>query len=220
MPVPPENSKHHEQTQPEEGLTLSGVFTQVYEELKRQNPHREVNLENPVFVSVSDDSDWHRKRVGRMVYDSAIIITVGGKNWLVAKATQTDGYPADMFSDDLTAIPYDPADKSEEEINNEAQQLIGDSTYFKNSLVFALYNGRLGFNSKGRFDTKVHSSLESPPNEFITQEMVVHNSWVYPDLRPVVTSPVNYKPEFIPALTEAISKTLSWAGKDEVKLEV
>lgn len=65
-----------------EGLSVYQVLEGVYNFLKDLGG-KEITLPFQVRVEIANDSDWHRTRVGYMIYEKVLMLRVDGREWAV-----------------------------------------------------------------------------------------------------------------------------------------
>ena len=70
-------------------------------------------------------------------------------------------------------------------------------------------NGQLALNKDGRFSQKVFDLLRPKIQEFIAKDLETDLRYFTMDLRPVVKSDVQYKPEFVVFLRETLRTVLA-----------
>lgn len=189
-----------------QGLSARELLKGVYNTLK--DGGREIKLPSKAMAEIANDSDWHRTRVGYTGYESAILLKVGEKEWTVAFGTACGSYPADPYNCDIAAVSVSTNGKSNKEIVKEIHGALEKGSYFRNSLIYAMADGQLAINKDGRFDQKVLELLGPRVQEFIAQDLETDSRYFTMDLRPVVKSAVQYKPEFVVFLSDTFRTVL------------
>lgn len=191
-----------------QGLSARQLLEGVYSLFKEKLNGREIKLPSRALSLIADDSDWHRTRVGYTGYDTAVLLRVGAKEWAVAFGTKCGSYPADPYNCDIAAVPISLNEKSDEEIAKEIHEALERSSYFYNSLIYAMADGRLAVRNN-RFGQKVLELLKPKVQEFIAQDLEIDPRYFTMDLRPLVKSSVQYKPEFVAFLFEMLCAVLA-----------
>jgi hypothetical protein len=70
-------------------------------------------------------------------------------------------------------------------------------------------DGQLTLNKSGHFGQKVLELLKPKIREFIAQELEIDSRYFTMDLRPVVKSAVQYKPDFVIFLRDTLRTVLA-----------
>jgi len=192
-----------------QGLSARQLLEGVYNSFKDELDGREVKLPSKAMAEIANDSDWHRTRVGYTGYETAVLLKIGGKEWVISFGTACGSYPADPYDCDIAAVPISTNGKSDEEIAKEIHEALEKGSYFRNSLIYAMADGQLAISKGGRFGSKVLELLRPRVQEFIAQKLEIDSRYFTMDLRPVVKSAVRYKPEFIAFLFDIFRSVLA-----------
>ena len=191
-----------------QGLSVRELLESVYNALK--DGGREIKLPAKAMAKIADDSDWHRTRVGYTGYESATLLKVGDKEeWTVAFGTKCGSYPSYPYNCDIAAVQLSGNGKSDEEVAVEIYNSLEGNIYFRNSLIYANDDGRLAISKNMQFGQKVLELLRPKVQEFISQDLETDSRYLTMDLRPVVKSAVQYKPEFVVFLCDTLRTVLS-----------
>jgi len=190
-------------------LSARQILEGVYNSLKDKIDGKETKLPSKATAEIANDSDWHRTRVGYTGYETAVLLMVDGKEWAVAFGTKCGSYPSDPYNCDIAAVPVSTNGKSDEEIAKEIHEALEEGIYFHNSLIYAMADGRLAISKDSRFGSKVLELLRPRVQEFIAQELETDFRYFTMDLRPVVKSAVQYRPEFIAFLFDTFRSVLA-----------
>lgn len=188
-------------------LSARELLEGVYNVLK--NGGREIKLPSKAMAKIADDSDWHRTRVGYTGYESATLLKVGEKEWVVAFGTACGDYPADPYNCDIVAVQFSGNGKSDEQVAAEIHDALEGNRCFRHSLVYVMANGQLVVNKDGHFGQKVLELLRPKVQEFIAQDLETDPRYFTLDLRPVVKSAVQYKAEFVGFLYDTLRAVLA-----------
>lgn len=194
--------------QVETGVSVRALLKSAYEILSKRNPHRDIILPKSALTEIADGSDDHKTSTGFMGYDSTKLFQFNGKIWVVARGETCGGYPKDSYDSDILAVEF-PDKTPPLKISKDLTQRIRDSSYFRNSLVFGMADGCLGFNDHGKFGMQVFNLLEPRLGEFVAQK-AEYNTSVY--LASTMEHPakkrVLYKPEFANVLSDTLEIVL------------
>jgi len=190
-------------------LSARELLEGVYNALK--DGGREINLPSKAKAKIANDSDWHRTRVGYTGYESATLLKIGDKKWAVAFGNKCGDYPTDSYNCDIAAVELSDKGKrkSYDEQATEVHDALERNSYFRHSLIYAMANGQLALNKDGRFSQKVFDLLRPKIQEFIAKDLETDLRYFTMDLRPVVKSDVQYKPEFVVFLRETLRTVLA-----------
>lgn len=192
-----------------QGLSARQLLEGVYNLLKDKLDGREIKLLLKAMAEIANDSDWHRTRVGYTGYETAVLLKIDDKEWAVAFGTACGSYPADPYNCDIAAVPVSTNGKSNEEIAKEIHKTLSRGGYFRDSLIYAMADGRLAINKDGRFGQKVLELLKPKIQEFIAQDLETDSRYLHMDLRPVVKSVAQYKPGFVAFLYDTLRTVLA-----------
>ena len=190
-----------------QGLSAKELLEGVYNALKKDG--REVKLPSKAMAEIANDSDWHRTRIGYTGYESATLLKIGDKEWVVAFGTKCGSYPADPYNCDIAAVQLSGDGKSDEEVASEIHDALRGNSYFCHSLIYAMADGQLALNKDERFGQKVLDLLRPKVQEFIAQDLETDSRYFTMDLRPVVKSAVQYKPEFVGFFRDTLHTVLA-----------
>lgn len=190
-------------------LTVRELLKNTYESLERRNPHQEIALPEPALSLIADDSDWHRTRRGYMKYEKTNLFQFNGKKWAISRGESYGSYPARPYDSDFLALELSTEGKSSEQIQKELIEGIGDSSYFRNSLICGMADGNLILNSSGKFGKKMLELLKPKLPDFVTQKpeydtsVILASTLQHPTIKEML-----YKPTFVGFLTETIETIL------------
>lgn len=190
-----------------QGLSARELLEGVYEALKGDG--REIKLLSKATAEIADDSDWHRDRRGYTGYESATLLKIGDKEWLVAFGTRCGGYPADPYNCDIAIMRFFGDGTSDERTATEVYDTLKENCYFRKSIIYAMTSGQLMVKSDGYFSQKVLELLKPSIQGFITQDLETNPDCFTMDGRPVITTFIQYKPEFVAFLYDAFRKILA-----------
>lgn len=190
-----------------QGLSARELLEGAYNALKKGG--KEIKLPSKATAEIANDSDWHRTRIGYTGYESATLLKIGNKEWVVAFGTKCGSYPADPYNCDIVAVQLSGDGKPNEEVVSEIHDALEGNSYFRHSLIYAMADGQLALNKDGRFGQKVLALLRPKVQEFIAQELETDSRYFTMDLRPVVKSTVQYKPEFVGFLCDTLRIVLA-----------
>ncbi len=186
-----------------ESLSVEELFEGVNEYLVDNNCSEKITFSENIIVEVADDSDWHRTRKGYMIYEDTNLCMFGEKKYLIALALSTEGYPANKYSCDLTAVEL-----SEDDTSKELEEELKESTYFKNSLILAVENGGLGA-VRNKYGDRIISFLENKSNDLIAQEPEYNKKYItMTTLGPLCTERTKYKKEAVNEVGRELEKIL------------
>ena len=152
-----------------------------------------------------------------MGYESADLFQFDGKTWAIARGEACGSYPADPYNTDILALKFElrrpikrgrTKRKTEKQIQEELSETIKRSSYFRNSLICGMADGRLTLTENGRFTESMLRLLQPRISDFIAQNLETRTDVIHTDLRPVVSKAVEYKPEFVDFLVETIETVL------------
>jgi len=113
-------------------------------------------------------------------------------------------YPADPYSSDIIALLISPDGKSDEELAQEIYKAIETTSYFHDSIICGMTDGRLFLKENAHFGKKMMGILQSGIKDYIAQSLETDPTVFHMDLRPVVKSSMKYKPEFVDFLKDSI----------------
>jgi len=192
----------------EKNLNVTELLEQTYSILcNRHNPQK-IILPRRARAEIADDSDYHRTRTGYMAYKSVGLFKLNNKTWAITKGEAAGDYPADPYDSDITAIEFEPHNKTDEQMQKELYDSIQESSYFINSLIHSMSNGELA-TSKGKFCGCMSSILNSSIYEFIAQMPEYHPEYLsLSTLSPFCTRQTLYKNKFADFLANTIEKAL------------
>ena len=193
-------------------LTAGEVLAAVFADLERKFGTKTVTFdgvrnEKPM-AEIADDSDYHRSRTGYSAYDSARILEVGRRECCVALGQACGGYPADPYDRDIVCFDISTQGKTNKQITKEVHAALCQSSYFRNSLILSLANGKLASGHKVKGESVI-KAIGPRISEFIAQEVKTDESLVsLVDLQPLVISPVLYRPEFVSFLSGVLEMAI------------
>lgn len=188
------------------GISARELLKGVYDTFKKSG--REVKLPSKAMAEIASDSDLHRTRIGYTSYESATLLKIGDKVWAVSFGTACGDYPAEPYNCDIVAIQFSSDEKTDEETALEIHRVLEGAHYFRNSLIYAMANGELALNKCGRFGQKVFDLLAPRAQEFVAKGLEIDPEHFTMDLRPVVRSAIQYKPEFVVFLHDLLTTVL------------
>ncbi len=123
------------------GIDGGTVITELYESLKQLG--EEISLGNDeARAEISNDSDWHRTRVGYSVYESFLVIN---KKWLVSIGKKSKSYTTEVFDRDLFVQMCDESELmiDSDALKEYANMSIRRASYFKRSFLVSTADGNL-----------------------------------------------------------------------------
>jgi len=187
-------------------LFVRELLENTYEKLGERNDYTEIVLPEIVQSEIADDSDWHRTRTGYIGYDKVRFFNFNDKSWLIGNGKSFGDYPARPFDSDILGLELTVSENLTE-VYNEFQNKVG--SYFSNSLIQGMADGRLGVSKNTRFAEKMWDLLKPRFNEFVAQ-MPEYNKEILSinTLTPVNKSPMKYKPGLVDFLAKTIEKVL------------
>ncbi len=192
-----------------EGLNVRELLKSTYLRLYERHNPQVVVFSNRALAEIANDSDYHRTRVGYMGYDSAGLFQFDGKTWAISRGEKCGGYPAEPYDSDLLALEFLAEGKTPKQIQEELGEGIGQSSYFRNSLIFGMADGNLSLNKEGRFGEKMLKRLQPEIQRFIAQEPEYDRSVILVStLQYPTTKNMLYKPEFADFLADSIEAVL------------
>ena len=193
----------------DQGLSARELLTETFNDLRSKLRGKVVNLSSKATAEIANDSDWHRTRIGYTGYESAVLVDNISKQWAIAFGNKCGSYPADPYNCDIAAVPVSTDGKSEEQVAKEVHEALEGNSYFRNSLIYAMADGKLAVSREGRFGQRVLELLRPKVQEFIAQDLETDSRYFTMDLRPVVKSDVRYKREFVAFLSDIIQAALT-----------
>jgi hypothetical protein len=177
-----------------QGLSARELLEGVYNTFKKNG--KEIKLLSKAMPEIACDFD----RAGYTKYESAVILEINGKKWAVSLGIACGGYLADPYNCDIAAVKLSENISSEEEVVKEIYDALERNKYFRHSLIYAMADGNLCVNKSGVFSEKVFEILDSRIQTYIAQDLEIDSQYITLNLRPVVTSAVRYKREFVNVL--------------------
>jgi len=187
-------------------LFAEDLLQKVYESFQGE----EICLPRKAMPEIADDSDYHRTNIGYACYQKAKIISIEGKEWVLSYGNNYEGYPAKEYLCDIVAIKV--AREKDKKAEGIFKKLL-DNHYFCHSLIYARHNGKLSVKQKGDFGQVINEKLSDKIKNFTAQDLQIDQSLTSTiDFEAVVKSPVKYKPEFVPFLTEVFYEILNTTG--------
>lgn len=194
----------------EKTLSVHDLLRSTCRFLGRRYSRHSIHFPDGVCTEIADDSDWHRTRRGYMRYRSAKILRIGGKRWVLARGEKSGSYPADAYDSDIIAIRIADQGKIDAKLVEGVAQAIREGSYFKNTLVCGLADGRLACYARSPFADPMAAWLRSVADRIIAQNARHDDRYLsLSTLQPIVTSTMKYWPEAARLLAEAIKETLS-----------
>ncbi len=192
------------------GLNVRELLKETYSRLSSKNNPREIILPNYAFAEIADDSDWHRIRVGSMRYNTVRLFNFNKKCWAISRGERCGSYPAERYDSDLLALEFILGEKTPEQIQEELNEKIEGSSYFRNSLIFGMADGNLALTLDGRFTQEMYEKLGPELQRFILQEPEYNTEVILAStLQHPTTKNMLYKPEFADFLACSIEEILS-----------
>lgn len=192
-----------------QGLSARELLSETFNDLQIKLDGKSINLPSMAAAEIANDSDWHRTRIGYTGYESAVLVKNGNKQWVIAFGTKFGSYPTNPYNCDIAAVPISVDEKPDDQVAKEIHDALEGNNYFRNSLIYAMADGRLAVNSEGRFGQKVFEFLQPKIREFIAQELETDSRFLTMDLHPVMKSAVRYKREFVIFLSETLQAALA-----------
>jgi hypothetical protein len=176
---------------------------------QRLNP-RKIILQEGVLTEIANDSDWHRTREGYMQYNSAALYSINDKTIMFALGTACGGYPADPYDSDIMAFEFETNSKSAKCISEELKKKIRKSTYFQNSILIGLSDGRLDSSkSQNQLMLNFWALIGKRIPKFTAKPMKTDRNLINPStMSYLVTSSVKYNLDFPKFLVDSFEKTL------------
>ena len=189
-------------------LTGRELLTSVYGILKKDG--KEITFPPfTAYAEIGDDSDGHRERKGYTNYESAALINISGKEYLIALGKKFGSYPADPYDCDIFAAPFNGLGKSDEEMLERAGDALRRNDYFEQSIIVTMATGSLGIRPDGDFGSRIRPIIEREAGAFVAQNLEVDPNHVTLSLQPIVISSMKYKPEFVAFLCDTFRKVLT-----------
>jgi hypothetical protein len=203
-------------------LSASRVFLGALNKLREvvgESAWEYLDFDRGVGAEVADDSDYHRRRKGSMVYTQGRLVEVDGQRWFLVLGTRTHGYPADLYGGDISAVQV-PGEISAVASARDLtlveflkSYIRRQSTYFKNSLILFTYDGRMalhrGLDGSNPFSREMLNRVDVRRLQgFIVQEREIDPEHFFPDGRSVISRAVRYRPDLVDFLAKAIHETL------------
>ncbi|MBU3913502.1 MAG: hypothetical protein KKB21_04490 [Nanoarchaeota archaeon] len=199
-----------EVTEQQKGLHVRDLLKNAYDKLNQQHKNREIIFPNRALTEIADDSDWHRSRTGHMGYESARAFQFNGKVWVVARGEKCGSYPAEPYDSDVMALEFPLKGRITKATKEELARKIGESSYFRNSLIYGMADGNLAVSKRGRFGKQMLELLGPKVQEFIAQKPEYDRSVILAStLRYPTTKNMLYKPEFADFLAESFEAVLT-----------
>jgi hypothetical protein len=201
------------------GLSVRELLKKTYDNLAKRNEHQQIVLTEGSLAEIANDSDWHRTRIGYMKYERANLFQFNNKNWAVARGEKYGDYPAEPYDSDLSAFELLIEDKTPGKIQEKLRSVIRGNSYFRNSLIYGLNDGRLaiGPNSdwfSNPFRSRMAELLKPRIDDFVLQKPEYDTRFILAStLQYPATKVTLYKPNFVDFLTETIETVL----KENVK---
>ena len=178
-------------------LTGRELLTEAYEILTKNA--KQIKLK--ACAEIADDSDYHRSAKGYMMYEKvSLIYFSNGKNWCIGNGKAYGRYPAERYDSDILAL------KTKDNIG-EIVKSIEASTYFENSLIYAVADGNLCLGT--RFNNAMLERLRPNIGKYIAQKPEYDRQMLLlSTLEPVVKKPIKYKESFAKFIAESIEQVL------------
>jgi hypothetical protein len=190
-------------------LSVHDLLRSVCRLLGRKLSRHTLHFPEGVCTEIADDSDWHRTRRGFMRYRSAKVVRLGGKRWVLARGEKSGSYPADAYDSDIIAIRIADQGKVDAKLVDQVAQSIREGSYFKNTLVCGLADGRLACYERSLFAKPMAERLRALLNRLIAEDVKRDERYLsLSDLQPIVTSSMKYRPEAVRILAEIIKQIL------------
>ncbi|MEK6855163.1 MAG: hypothetical protein AABX73_02990 [Nanoarchaeota archaeon] len=192
------------------GIHVRDLLKGAYEKLNQKHKNREITFPNKVLTEIADDSDYHRFRTGYMGYGSARAFQFNGKFWVVARGEKCGSYPAEPYDSDVLALEFPLKGRITKATKDELARKIGESSYFRNSLIYGMEDGNLAVSERGNFGRQMLELLKPKIKEYITQEpeynreVILTSTLQYP-----IRKPMLYKQEFSDFLAESFEAVLT-----------
>ena len=197
-------------TEQQKGLHVRDLLREAYEKLSQQHENKEITFPNRVLTEIANDTDWHRSRTGYMGYKSARTFQFNGKIWVVARGEKCGSYPAEPYDSDIMALEFPLKRRITKATQEELVRKVGESSYFRNSLIYGMADGNLAVSERGRFGKQMLDLLRPKIQEFIAQEPEYDRSIILAStLQYPTTKNMLYKPEFADFLAESFKSVLS-----------
>jgi len=194
----------------EEGLYVGEAFDEAFEHMKRKLNGKEIILSETPQAEIANDSDWHRSREGYFIYRKVMIAVVEGKECVVALGTASGDYPADPYCCDIVAFRISSEGKSEEELKELICNELVRGSYFKNSVVIAMDNGRTTINPDGPFAEFIKkTAYEWTPAEYTAKPVEYQEGVLTGDCRKVVKSSKRYTEQFPAHLSDMVCDAIA-----------
>lgn len=189
-------------------LSVKELLKKVYATLIERNKPQEIVLPKPADAEIADDSDYERTAIGYMRYKTVNLFKFGSKTYMIGNGEKFGKYPAEPFDSDLLAL---------EVLVNESTELkenlfkeIETSTYFRNSLIYGMDDGRVQISMQSKLGVKLGEIIQTKLIDFVAQKPEYDKRYFsVSTLKPINTKCMTYKPKFADFLVETIEKILS-----------
>jgi hypothetical protein len=188
----------------QKSLSAREVLQGVYQKFKTLEGVKEINLPTPAFAEIELDADWHRIDRKYICYDSALIVEINGRKWVIAFGFEDRGGVFSRY--DIAAVSVPPGIKVEENTQETVKGLLEVNGYFCSSLLFAEPAGSLCVRGCFREEVK---ALSPKIKKFVAKRCEINPNYLSPlDLTPLVVSGIQYKVEFVDFLFKAFQEIL------------
>jgi hypothetical protein len=190
-------------------LSVNELLKNAYEILSERNKNREIVFSHKILTEIASDNDWHKNKIGYMVYKSARAFEFNNKTWIIARGEKCRGYPAECYDSDILALESRSKEEMTKIGKKELEKRIGESKYFRNSLIYGMVDGNIAVNENGRFAKKMLNLLKPKIEDYIAQKpeydyrMILLSTMQNPPIKVML-----YKPKFSNFLAESFETIL------------
>ncbi|MFA5197788.1 MAG: hypothetical protein WC437_05220 [Patescibacteria group bacterium] len=191
-------------------LTAKESFDKAFKHMRKKLNGKEVVLSESPQAEIANDSDWHRERVGYFIYKKVMTAVIDGKECVIALGTASGDYPADPYGCDIVAFRISLDGKSEKEVKELICKKLIEGSYFKNSVVIAMDDGRTTINPKGPFTEFIRETAhEWTPAEYTAKPVEYHEGVLTLDCRRAVKSSKRYTEQFPAHLSDMVCAAIA-----------
>lgn len=189
-------------------MRSSEVLAMIIEELKMRYDTQDILLKDYIESEIANDSDFRKRAIGYMRYESFIMIPVGQANrktWAIAVGKKSGQYPGEHFQSDLVAIRLENDLYAEQAVELFLTKM-GRNKYFQNTLLISTTDDSFEAFKFTNFGLEALKAL--PSANFANQPVEIAGYEIY-DFNPAYIKRGYYDKSQIAEIVDIILKKIS-----------
>lgn len=137
-------------------LLVGELLREVYAYLCKKFKGDAINLSPEIRVEIAKDvDDKFLPRISYMKYSFAILFKINGKTWLLSRGEVCGNYQFNHCHSEIAAVPLLCVYNKKINKSRKIREALASGSYFRNSLICELTDGRIAVSRDSRFSEKM-----------------------------------------------------------------